>query len=202
MKKEEIEKQREIGKQLLLVNILHYENDRARKGGYSFLSRDNLAAWASMTKEELDRFIDVCGALDPYNMAAEAAKECCRKEPFKSEKDAYCFVLSTYYRMGDFFAATLDIDKFEEHCKKFSEYNYQTYSEKHEEYSVDESYSTPEIYEKVMSFYIRYLVAVIKEVIGEGYAWDVISSMTRTDISEERYNSLVTAFAKEAANEG
>ncbi len=202
MKKEEIEKQREIGKQLFLVNILHYENDRARKGGYSFLSRDNLAAWASMTKEELDRFIDVCGALDPYNMAAEAAKECCRKEPFKLEKDAYCFVLSTYYRMGDLFAATLDIDKFEEHCKKFSEYNYQTYSEKHEEYPVDESYSTPEIYEKVMSFYIRYLVAVIKEVISEGYAWDVISSMTRTDISEERYNNLATAFAKEAANEG
>ena len=202
MKKEEISKQREIGKQLFLVNILHYENDRALKGGYSFLSRDNLAAWASMTKEELDRFIDVCGALDPYNMAAEAAKECCRKEPFKSEKDAYCFVLSTYYRMGDLFAATLDIDKFEEHCKKFSEYNYQTYSEKHEEYSVDESYSTPEIYEKVMSFYIRYLVAVIKEVISEGYAWDVISSMTRTDISEERYNSLATAFAKEAVNEG
>ena len=53
-----------------------------------------------------------------------------------------------------------------------------------------------------MSFYIRYLVAVIKEVISEGYAWDVISSMTRTDISEERYNSLATAFAKEAANEG
>ena len=202
MKKEEIEKQREIGKQLFLVNILHYENDRALKGGYSFLSRDKLAAWASMTKEELDRFIDVCGALDPYNMAVEAAKECCRKEPFKSEEDAYCFVLSTYYRMGDFFAATLDIDKFEEHCKKFSEYNYQTYSEKHEEYPVDESYSTPEIYEKVMSFYIRYLVAVIKEVISEGYAWNVISSMTRTDISEERYNSLATAFAKEAVNEG
>ena len=59
MKKEEIEKQREIGKQLFLVNILHYENDRARKGGYSFLSRDKLAAWASMTKEELDRFMKI-----------------------------------------------------------------------------------------------------------------------------------------------
>ena len=40
MKREEIEKQREIGKQLFLVNILHYENDHVRKGGFSFLSRD------------------------------------------------------------------------------------------------------------------------------------------------------------------
>ena len=202
MKKKEIEKQREIGKQLFLVNILHYENDRVRKGAYSFLSRDDLAAWASMTKEELDSFIDVCGALDPYNMASAAAKEYCQKEPFKSEKSAYCFVLSTYYRMGDLFAATVDIDKFEDYCKIFSEYNYQTYSEKHEEYPVDESYYTPEIFENVMSFYIRYLVAIIKEVISEGYAWDVISSMTRAKISEERYNILATAFAKEEANEG
>lgn len=52
MMKEEIDIQRKIGKQLFLVNILHYENDRARKGGFSFLSRDDLAEWASMTEEE------------------------------------------------------------------------------------------------------------------------------------------------------
>ena len=121
MKKEEIQKQREIGNQLFLVNILHYENDRVRKGGFSFLSRDKLAAWASMTEEELDSFINVCGALYPHNMAEEAARECCQKDPFISGKNAYCFILSTYFRMGDLFAATLDIDKFEEYCRKFSE---------------------------------------------------------------------------------
>lgn len=126
--KDEIEMQREIGKQLFLVSIIHYESDFVRKWGYSFLSRDKLVAWTSTAKEELDHFIDVCGALDPYNMAAEAAKECCRKEPFKSERDAYCFVLFTYYRMGDLFASTMNIDKFEDYCKKFSEHNYKSYS--------------------------------------------------------------------------
>ena len=202
MMKEEINIQRKIGKQLFLVNILHYENDQARKGGYSFLSRESLAAWASLSKEDLDRFIDVCGALDPYKMATEAARECCKEEPFNSEKGAFYFVLSTYYRMGDLFASTLDIDKFEDYCKKNSEYNYQTYSEKHEQYPVAKSYSTPETFEKVMRFYIRYLVTLIKEVIAEGYSWDVIASMARTDISEERYNNLAKAFAKEIANEG
>ena len=97
--------------------------------------------------------------------------------------------------------ATLDIDKYEDYCRKFSEYNYQIYSEKHEEYPVDESYSTPKILEKAMSFYIRYLVAIIKDAISEGYSWDVILSMTRADISEERYNSLAKVFAKEDADE-
>ena len=194
MMKEEIDIQREIGKQLFLVNILHYENDRARKSGFSFLSRNTLAAWASMTEEELDSFIDVCGALDPDKMAAEAAKECCRKEPFKSEENAHCFVLSTYYRMGDLFTVTLDIDKFENYCKIVSEYNYQTYNEYHEEYPVAKSFSAPKVFEKAMSIYIRYLVAIIKKAQSEGYAWDVIARMTRTEISEERYNSLVKAF--------
>ena len=45
---EDLYTQREIGKQLFLVDILHHENDRVRKGGYSFISRDSLAACASM----------------------------------------------------------------------------------------------------------------------------------------------------------
>ncbi len=53
MTKEEIYTQREIGKQLFLVDILHHENDRVRKGGHSSISRDSLAACASMTKEEV-----------------------------------------------------------------------------------------------------------------------------------------------------
>lgn len=196
-----IKEQREIGKQLFLVNILHYENDRVQEGGYSFLSRDTLAAWASMTKDELDHFIDACSALDPFNMAAEAAKKCCRNDTFKSEKGALCFVLSTYYRMGDLFATSLDIDKFEESCKKFSEYNYQRYCEKHKEYPVDEAYATPEVFEEAMRFYLKYFVALIKNILSEGYDWDVIISMTRKDITEERYHSLVRAFMKEIDDE-
>ena len=196
-----IKKQREIGKQLFLINILHHENDKARKGGYSFLSRDNVATWASMTKDELDHFIDVCSALDPYNMAAEAAKGCCREDTFKSEKEAYCFVLSSYYRMGDLFAASLEVDKFEDNCRKISEHNYQTYCKNYKEYPVSEFYSTPKVLEEAMRFYINHLITVIKEVLSEGYDWDVITSMTRDNITEERYHSLVNAFVKEGADE-
>ena len=42
----DIDKQREIGKQLFMIDIIHYENDRSIEGGLSFLSRDKLAACA------------------------------------------------------------------------------------------------------------------------------------------------------------
>ncbi len=198
---EDNKKQREIGKQLFLVNILHYENVKARRGGYSFLSKEKLAAWASMTQDELDHFIDACSALDPYNMASEAAKKCCRENTFKSDKEAYCFVLSTYYIMGDLFVTSLETDEFEGFCKKNSEYNYQRYCGKYKEYSVDESYATPEILEEAMKFFIKYYVSVISEVLSKGYDWDVITGMARLDITEERYQTLVNTFVKETINE-
>ena len=191
-----IKRQREIGKQLFLVNMVHCENDIGRKGGYSFLSRDDVATWASMTREEIDHFIAVCSTLDPYGIASEAARECCKETTFKSEKNAYCFVFSTYYRMGDLFSGFVKPDNFGVVCKGLSESNYQTYCEKHKNYPVDESYATSEVFEEAMTFYIKYYVEVIKEVVSEGYDWDVITAMTRTNISEERYHSLANAFVE------
>ena len=196
-----IKKQREIGKRLFLVNIIHHENDKVRKGGYSFQSRDDLAAWASMTEDEIDHFVDVCSALDPYSMAVEAANGCRREDTFKSEKEAYLFLLSLYYRMGDLFASVLEIDKFEDNCRKFSEHNFQIYCENHREYPVSESYSTPKVFKEAMRFYINYLLAVIEEVLSEGYDWDVITSMTRDNITKDRYHSLVNAFVREDTDE-
>ena len=69
------------------------------------------------------------------------------------------------------------------------------------EYPVSEFYSTPKVLEEAMRFYINHLITVIKEVLSEGYDWDVITSMTRDNITEERYHSLVNAFVKEGADE-
>ena len=187
-------KQRDVGKQLLLVNIIHSENDRALEGGCSFLSTDDLAKWASMTKYELDNFINVCAALDPYCMARDAAEECCKEEPFRSEGNAYFFVMVTFSRMGKRFAASLDIDKFEDYCRTVSEQNYKTFCEKYGEYPVPNTFSSPEILKKMMGFYIKYMLTIINKTISQGYDWAVITSMTRSRISEERYQSLVDFF--------
>ena len=53
----EILRQREIGKQLMVDNILKCEN----KGSISFISIDDLAKWASYTKEKMRDFYSLLG---------------------------------------------------------------------------------------------------------------------------------------------
>ncbi len=186
-----IKKQREIGKQLLLVDIIHAENDKVMKGSFSRLSSNDLVRWTSMTNEEVDHFIEVCSVLDPWNMAKAAAKKYRTESTFGVDTIVYGFVLSTYYRMGNLFVQSVKLDRFGYFCEKFSELNYEEYCEICKDFPVDESYASSEFFEEAMRFYIRYFVSVIKEVISEGYDWDVIVSMTRTDITEDRYQRLV-----------
>lgn len=192
MDKEDMAKQRNIGKQLLLINILQEENDRARKGGYSFLSMDRLALWAEMTNEELDQFVNVCATLDPYSMSSEAAKKFSYygDEDIEKEKNAYCFVLSVYLRFGDFLIEDFDLDKLNKICGEVAGSNYQRYCEKYEEYPVDGAFGTPEMLARIMRFYLQHFVSSVKEVIGLGYDWDVIAKMARSDISKERFQQI------------
>ncbi|MBR0147718.1 MAG: hypothetical protein IJM23_00825 [Lachnospiraceae bacterium] len=189
------EKQREIGKQLFLVNILHHENDKVANGGYSTLSRERIAAWASMTKDEIDDFIDACSVLDPHNISSEVAERYCDEYAYEDER--YCFVKFTCYSNGITFAVLIDIDKFEHCCKGISKYNYQKYSEKFKEYPIDESYATPEVFGAIMRFYIQILLETIRDVLFDGYDWDVVTNMTRIGITEERYHDLVNSFLTE-----
>lgn len=84
-----IKKQREIGKQLFLIDIIHHENNKARNGGFSTLSRDDLAKWASMTNNELDRFIGLCSALDPHKILIEIARSSGNNAPSESETEVF-----------------------------------------------------------------------------------------------------------------
>lgn len=43
MDRSDIEKQRKIGKILLIIDIIHYENDRAAKSGFSFVDMDRMS---------------------------------------------------------------------------------------------------------------------------------------------------------------
>ena len=117
-------------------------------------------------------------------------------EPFESEEDSFFFIISTYRRMGERFIASLEIDKFEDHCKKLAELNYRIYSENHPDFPVNESFSTPEVFMQVMRVYIRYVLTLVKEVKSEGYFWEVITSMMKTDLTKNRYRSLVNAFGE------
>ena len=192
MDREETARQRNIGKQMFLINILQIENDRVKEGGYSFLSRDQLASWAEMTNEEMDQFINVCATLDPFSMSSEAAKRLSLygDEDIKKEENAFCFVFSLYLQFGKFLIEDLEPDKLSRFYEVIAEPNYQRYCTKYEEYPVDSTFGTSEMLERITKFYLHHFVSSVKEAIGLGYDWDVIVKMARADISKERFQQI------------
>lgn len=60
---EKVEKQREIGQTILMTRMIISENDKVRKGGFSHLDRNAIAAWAQKPKEEISCLIDNIAAL-------------------------------------------------------------------------------------------------------------------------------------------
>ena len=203
MEREEILKQRQIGKQLFLIQMLHCENDWVRDGGFSFLSRDKLATWADMSKEELDHFIAVCALLDPYSIATEAAKDFAYygDEDVKKERNAHWFVLSVYFRLAGMLIERINPNELPVICMGLAESNYKRYCEKHAEYPVDSSFGTPAMLERIMEFYLRYFVTCLKQVISEDFNWDVIAKMTGREISEERFHMIEDSIKEKLESE-
>ncbi|MBE5872528.1 MAG: hypothetical protein E7294_14990 [Lachnospiraceae bacterium] len=197
MNEVEIEKQRRIGKQLLLVDIIHYENDTAARTGFSFVTRDHMTAWTSMEKEELDQFIYACSRLDPFSMAANGAREIAYGEDwekpkrYKGEKDIYGFILYTCKSYGEIVLRSLKLEKLRDLCEACAKSNYESYCEKMgEAFGVSESVGTAEEMEYILLSYISYAVRVIHQVQDMGYDWDVIDGMLRMEVSKDRFSAL------------
>ena len=201
MDRAEIEKQREIGKQLMLVDIIHYENERVMKGAFFSVSKDELAKWASMEKEELGRLVNTCADLDPFNMACNVAHECAsHNEEYKKDKNAYSFMLHSFRSHGEMILLLIGQVEISAYCEINAKENYESYKKKMEEFPVDEKYSKGSTLEGIMTLYILHFIKAVKDAVGQGYDWDVISRMLRFDISQERFQEIEMHFAgKESA---
>ena len=196
MDREEVNIQRIIGKQQMLVDIIHYENDMARKGGFPFVSKDELAKWASIEKEELSDFIDVCSNLDPFNLARNVAHECALYgEEYKREENAFRFMMHSFLRFGEIILELVYIDEISSFCEGIAKGNFEAYQAKMEEYPVTEKYSEGVVFEGIMKHYIEHFIEVVKDAESKGYDWDVINRMLRFEISSERFHELEEAFA-------
>lgn len=68
--------------------------------------------------------------------------------------------------------------------------NHKSYCEKYPAFPVDISFGTAPIFERIIKAYLKYFVEAVDGVIKDGYYWDVILKMTRTDISQERFQEI------------
>lgn len=187
MDKTEIERQRNIGKQMLLVDILHAENENARNGGFCFVSKDDMANWASMEKDEFKEFFDVCSWLSRYPLADDVAGGCSRREEYKSDINAYAFIRYTYLHMGDpvLIIQNMIPNATETYSEVNAEEHYKSYMEKYKAFPVQDRYSSAEVLADILQFYLDNFIERAKEALDKGYDWDVICRMRELKISQD-----------------
>ena len=177
MNEEEVIKQRRIGMQQMLVRIIHDENDRAARGGFSFVSTDKLVKWSDMTKEEIDGFIETCANLDPRMLARRAAREYESSEECVHEKETWTYAYWIYNNYGDLFWRKTDIDIIRSLCEELSSYCYKQYCKSLSDYPVSDAFANPEVFKSMMLIYMRAFVKNVRQAVNDGYAWDVIKEM-------------------------
>ena len=194
MPKTETEKQREIGRQIFMVNILHTENDNARKRIPPCVTRVDLAAWAEMSAEELDRFIEACRVLDPRNRATAAARICSMEEPFRSKSWGHQFAAASFFETGPLLLSSLNEGPFQRWCEILAAYNYMDYHREYPDNPVGSQFVSPEVFGKMMKVYIRHFLKTAQEVLSDGYEWDVVAHMAGTNMTEETYKRIVELF--------
>ncbi len=190
MEQKEIEKQRLIGKQLMIVDLIHEENDRASRTGFSFVSRDKLGKWARMEKDEIAKIIDTCSYMDDFTMQCDAARDLAYNLDGSVGSNAYLFYLSTYRRFWYLTLTCLDKGSIDDYCSKNAKKNYDEYMKKHQEYPVDEGVANADLFKTVLEHYVRWFVNCFKNALEDGYDWDVVTRMARMEISQERFQIL------------
>ncbi len=190
MEWEEIEKQRLIGKQLMIVDLIHAENDKAQKTGFSFVTTDHLQKWSGMEESEVKKLVDTCAYMDDFNLSCNAAKDLdCQKNESEGS-NSYLFYLNTFRRLGSTAIIALNKEVMEDYCNHAAKINYEQYQENYPEYPVDEAMSSSEVLQMVLEHYVRWFVKYCKRALEDGYDWDVVARMARTEISEERFAIL------------
>lgn len=188
MKQKEIEKQRLIGKQLMLVDLIHEENDSNTR--FSFVSKDDLSKWSRIEKEEIIKLVNTCAYMDDFTMQCNAAKDLAYHKDGSVGSNAYLFYLSTYRRFWYFALMLIDKDSIDGYSHKNAQKNYEEYMKKHQEYPVDEEMANAEFFKNVLEHYVRWFVDCFNNALEDGYDWDVVTRMARIDLSQERFKVL------------
>ena len=198
MDRSDIEKQRKIGKMLLIVDIIHYENDRAVKSGFSFVDMDRMSGWTSLTTEELGNIRDACASLDRFNLSSSAAWA---YEKDISSENAYYFLVSTYQRMGSIAVERMITNRIHEYCETRELENYKRYCDSHSEYPVDGRLSNPEEFEKIIRHYANHFTETVNEFVKMGFDWVIILRMLWFELPKSLFDILKEKISSQKAKE-
>lgn len=183
-------RQREIGKQLLMVNIIQCENGRR----FSWLDIERFAEWASMKEEEIKDFVNCCGQLDRKLMDKGVAWNIAQMDEFRQDANSFYFLMYTFRENDDVFLMKVNKSNITQFCKKSAKKYYEDYNRNNMDYQVGESLGVPDALEDVIIAYMYCVAKAIEEVVSYGYDWDVISKMLQLDLTRERFEEIKKDF--------
>ena len=188
---DEIQKQREIGKYLMVVDIIKYENEHHKGTGISFVSIEDLAAWASIKKEEVETIVEYCKRFDPYWIAISVVNQLTAEiEIFKSDENAAYFTIQTCRSFGQLFICHPYTD-LKARLDDLAVLNYDNYlAVWATTWPINEAFKDTWIFERIMHSYVQAFCNLFKEAPEHGYDWDVINRIIGFEVTKERFSAL------------
>jgi len=191
---EEINAQREIGKQILLMRILKSEDERVQRTGVNSVTKEDVIGWTLMSREKVDELCRAYRTLRKSDLAMMAAVEYKNSFAIEIEKETFYYVYNSYNNLDDHFLDNYSPQFLDEFCRINAELNYATY--------VDSWHSLPredlnheDFFRKIIDNYLRCLVTEVEGLRSKGYDWDVISEMIWCGISRDNYDALSEVYS-------
>lgn len=182
------EKERLIGKQLLLVNCIKDGNETSLNGGFPSVFTEDLVKWSGLSEADIRALGSACELLHPVTQTREISLK--MWHAYSGEAHIGLFSKYAYKQYSSLILEYVDIDKFKKVCDGLAKPFYQLYSGTFPEYPVSEAAGTPDIFYQLMRLFVECFVASIHDVQKMGFEWDVIKEMLDFPLTMERFKEL------------
>ncbi len=182
------EKERLIGKQLLLVNCIKDGNETSLNGGFPSVFTEDLVKWSGLSEADIRALGSACELLHPVTQTREISSK--MWHAYSGEAHIGLFSKYAYKQYSSLILEYVDINKFKKVCDGLAKPFYQLYSGTFPEYPVSEAAGTPDIFYQLMRLFVECFVASIHDVQKMGFEWDVIKEMLDFPLTMERFKEL------------
>ena len=186
----EIMRQREIGKQIMLVDIIQSENDLVKKHGIpSYTKIKDLAKWANMKEEDVEDFAYACRLADTYFVHIDALGLFPYIDKDNKDNERH-FLFCSCDNLKDIIFDNVDDINNTIIIEVIVIKNFIKICEHWPRMLISEKYADVSLMGSFVEYYICYYVKRIKKILSMGYDWDVVCKMLRYNLSKDKYYVL------------
>ena len=168
MERTEIERQRKIGQQIMLIRLINEEQEKQALGLYSWIKKSDIATWMDEDIDTVEAIVSDCMQLSRFNAVNSAAISYCRSR----RGIDIGYVVRVMYRYGILYT-NLALEN------KKLDYEICRVSDLEEDYQgTDRSILSAEGFKDILDFYMENYINLARQISDKGYDDDVMDLMT------------------------